>query len=40
MFEVREKARATVAEMIRALIPANERGRVVRVRWSDESVDD
>ena len=40
MFEVREKARATVAEMIRALIPVNERGRVVRVRWSDESVDD
>ncbi len=40
MFEVRAKAKATVAEMIRALIPASERGRTIRVRWSDEADND
>jgi hypothetical protein len=37
MFEVREKGRAVVADMIRALLPAEHRGRRIEVRWSDES---
>lgn len=36
MFEVREKARATVVEMFRALLPQELRDRPIRVRWSDE----
>lgn len=36
IFEVREKARATVADMIRALLPEDLRARRIRVRWSDE----
>ncbi len=36
LFEVREKSRATVAEMIRALLPEQERSRDIRIRWSDE----
>jgi hypothetical protein len=36
IFEVREKARADVAEMIRALLPAERRDCVIEVRWSDE----
>jgi hypothetical protein len=34
---VREKGRAVVADMIRALLPAEHRGRRIEVRWSDES---
>ncbi|MEY2795666.1 MAG: hypothetical protein RIR10_1382 [Planctomycetota bacterium] len=37
IFEVREKARATVVEMIHALLPESVRDRPIRVRWSDES---
>ena len=37
MFEVREKARATVVEMLRALLPESLRNRPIRVRWSDEA---
>jgi hypothetical protein len=36
MFEVREKSRAVVAEMILALIDTKDRPARVRVRWSDE----
>lgn len=36
MFEVREKARAIVAEMIRAQLPDDARGVRILVRWSDE----
>ncbi|MCE2884058.1 MAG: DUF4230 domain-containing protein [Planctomycetaceae bacterium] len=36
MFEVREKARATVVEMLRALLPEELRDRPIRIRWSDE----
>jgi len=36
MFEVREKARATVVEMLRALLPEDLRDRPIRIRWSDE----
>lgn len=36
MFEVREKARATVAEMIRALLPEHSRARRLEIRWSDD----
>ena len=39
-FEVREKARATVAEMIRALLPEDLRSRAIRVRWTDEPAED
>ena len=37
MFEVREKARATVVEMFRALLPEHLRDRPIRIRWSDEA---
>ncbi len=37
MFEVREKARATVVEMLRALLPEDLRDRPIRIRWSDEA---
>jgi hypothetical protein len=37
MFEVREKARATVVEMLRALLPESLRDRPIRIRWSDEA---
>ncbi len=36
MFEVREKARATVASMIRALLPEEYQACTILVRWSDE----
>ncbi|MFM7261074.1 MAG: hypothetical protein ACKO3W_10765, partial [bacterium] len=36
MFEVREKARATVVEMLRSLLPEDLRDRPIRIRWSDE----
>jgi len=36
MFEVREKSRAVVADMIRALLPAEHRGRPIAVRWTDD----
>ncbi len=39
MFEVREKARATVVEMLRALLPEDLRERPIRIRWSDEPED-
>lgn len=37
LFEVREKARATVVEMLRALLPERLRDRPIRIRWSDEA---
>lgn len=40
MFEVREKSRKTVAEMIRALIPDTHRPGQIVVRWTDESAAD
>ena len=39
MFEVREKSRAVVADMIRALLPAEHRGRAIAVRWTDDPAD-
>ena len=36
MFEVREKGREVVADMIRALLPADLRDRRIEIRWSDE----
>jgi len=36
IFEVREKARATVVEMIRSLLPGDLRDLPIRVRWADE----
>ena len=36
MFEVREKGREVVADMIRALLPAELRDRRIEIRWSDE----
>lgn len=36
MFEVREKARETVADMIRALLPPELKDCEIEVRWSDE----
>jgi len=36
LFEVREKARETVAEMIRSMLPPRQRGCEILVRWSDE----
>lgn len=39
MFEVREKARATVAEMIRALLPPEHRDVTIAVRWADDAPD-
>ena len=36
MFEVREKARSAVAEMIRALLPPEHKDCVIEVRWADE----
>jgi hypothetical protein len=33
---VREKARAVVAEMIRAQLPEDARDLPIRIRWSDE----
>jgi hypothetical protein len=38
IFEVREKARAVVAEMIRAQLPEDARDLPIRIRWSDEPV--
>jgi hypothetical protein len=40
MFEVREKSRKTVAEMIRALIDDKHRPEQIIVRWTDESAAD
>lgn len=40
MFEVREKSRTTVAEMIRALIDDKYRPERILVRWTDESTAD
>lgn len=40
MFEVREKSRKTVAEMIRALIDDKYRPDQIIVRWTDESAAD
>lgn len=37
IFEVREKARATVADMIRALLPPEHRDSAIDVRWTDEA---
>jgi len=37
IFEVREKARATVAEMIRGLLPSEYRDSTIDVRWTDEA---
>jgi hypothetical protein len=37
MFEVREKARETVADMIRALLPPEFKDCEIEVRWSDET---
>lgn len=37
MFEVRERARATVADMIRALLPAEHKDCAIEVRWADEA---
>lgn len=39
-FEVREKGRAVVADMIRALLPEEFRSRKIVVRWSDEAAAD
>jgi hypothetical protein len=39
-FEVREKGRAVVADMIRALLPEQFRDRRIVVRWSDEPAAD
>ncbi len=36
LFEVREKGRAVVEEMIRALLPDSWRDRTIVVRWADE----
>lgn len=36
MFEVREKARETVADMIRALLPPELKDCAIEVRWMDE----
>jgi hypothetical protein len=36
MFEVREKARGTVAEMIRALLPPEYKDCAIEVRWTDD----
>lgn len=36
MFEVREKGRAVVADMVRALVPEKWRGERIVVRWADE----
>jgi hypothetical protein len=36
MFEVREKARGTVAEMIRALLPPEYKDCTIEVRWTDD----
>lgn len=36
LFEVREKARVVVADMIRALLPDEYRDRSILVRWNDE----
>jgi hypothetical protein len=36
LFEVREKSRETVAEMIRALLPPRLKDCEILVRWSDE----
>jgi hypothetical protein len=38
MFEVREKARGTVAEMIRALLPPEYKDCAIEIRWSDDPV--
>ncbi len=37
LFEVREKSRAIIAEMIRALVPEQDRAREIRIRWADEA---
>lgn len=37
MFEVREKARGTVAEMVRALLPPEHKDCVIEVRWTDDA---
>lgn len=36
MFEVREKGRSVVADMVRALVPEKWRGERIVVRWTDE----
>jgi NAD(P)-dependent dehydrogenase (short-subunit alcohol dehydrogenase family) len=38
MFEIREKARGTVAEMIRALLPPEYKDCDIEIRWSDDPV--
>jgi len=38
MFEVREKARGTVAEMIRSLLPPEYKDCAIEIRWSDDPV--
>ncbi|MEY3143279.1 MAG: hypothetical protein RLY21_1772 [Planctomycetota bacterium] len=38
MVEVREKARATVAEMIRGLLPADFKDCDIEIRWTDDPV--
>jgi len=40
MFEVREKSRRTVADMIRALLPDEHRARDIIVRWTDDPAAD